>query len=214
MPYDKNNPVICVRQRSYNETDPSKNGWACNLHVGPKKQNNKTVDDENNTEKLQTTQTESLIGITFMYEPYTGVKDFQVGQYANECSMAECLRDLTIKYSEAQKIHIIVCEDDYEQIPSLEQIFSADEALKIYLKLEIHRVPNSARWLNLAEDEAIACVRKLLNYGVTTMEELTAHLYTWQHEKTYFESKINLRGFRRAFSKVYKPMGTVKSEEP
>ena len=222
MPYDKKQPVICIRQRSYNEKDLSQNGWVCNLHVEPKKQNKKNdPQDENNvdilqnSEDLQKIEEDSRLGIIFMYEHHTGKKNYKIVKYADECSMAECLRHLvTNQYSEAEKIHLIICEDDYEQIPTIEQIFSADEALSIYLKLELHRVPNSARWLNFAEDEAISIVRKLINYGVTTMEDLTTNLDTWRHNKTYINLKLTLQGFRRAFSKVYKPIETIKSEAP
>ena len=222
MPYNKKQPVLCIRLRSYNEKDLSQNGWACNLHVEPKKQNKKNdLQDENNAEILQNTEDlqkieeDSRLGIIFIYEPHTGKKNYKVVRYADECSIAECLRYLvTNQYPEAEKIHLIICEDDSMYIPSLEQIFSADEALNIYIKLEVHRVPNSARWLNFAEDEAISCVRKLLNYGVTTMEELTTNLDIWRHNKTYIKLNLTLQGFRRAFSKVYKPMRTVKSEAP
>ena len=215
MPYDEKNPVICIRQRSYNEKDLSHNGWACNFHAEHKKQNKKdAIQEQQNETESQNMINESHSVITFMYEPHTGKKHFKIGAETDEYSIAECLRDLVRLYSNAEKIHIIVCEDELIQIPSLEEIFSADESSNIYLKLAIHCVPNSACWLNMAEIEAISCVRKLLNYGVTTMEALTANLHTWQREKNKVELKINLKGFRRAFSKVYKPMGAFKSEEP
>ncbi len=71
---------------------------------------------------------------------------------------------------------MIVCDEDLEKPATLERVCTADEALKIDLKLEIHPVPDNGRWLNFAECEAVSVCRKCLKDGVSSVRQVTEHL--------------------------------------
>ena len=211
LTYNEREPVICIRLRSFDEANIDKNSWVCNFNTRTNSKQNiidieAQTDDKKIDESIEN-QEDSLLGFTLIYEPHTGHKDFKISKFSDDNNIPECLQDLVDnQYPEAEKIHLIICEDDSEKIPFLEQRFTPDQSLRIYLKYEIHVVPKNANWLNLAENEAIVVGRRCVNDRVTSVQELANHLNTWKKERTSIDLKLNLKAFRRAFSKVYKPI--------
>ena len=225
MPYDEKNPVICITKRAYDEKNLSNNGWIANLSAEPKKKKSGTTDnatdvsqttlcEEDSMSTLNQVEADSRLGFTLMYEPHTGAKYFRV-DYDNSATIAECIKELVDdKYPDASTIHLIMCEGDFEQIPILEEVFSFDEALRLSLKIEAHIVPNSGRWLNFAEDEAIVIGRRCLLDGVASSDQLVEHLVDWSKKRTYVKLNVDLQGFRKAFSNVYRPVKSTYSGDP
>lgn len=236
--YNEKYPVICIRKRAYDEQDLSKNTWAHTLKAEPKpKKEKKKENTQNKVSNTEVTGEESesqnstsqnadtadsvekaeekedtRLGITFMYEPHTGQKYFRISDYADDLSWAESLQDLVDnKYPEAEKITLIMCDDDQFKVASLLEKYSADEALRIDLKLDVHVTPKDALWLNFSEIEAIVECRKCLNDGVSSVEDLYKHLKAWTQIETKIGLHLNLKSFRDRFSKVYKPMGSASS---
>ena len=151
---------------------------------------------------------DARLGYTLMYEPHTGRKHFMINDYADNLSWPEFVHDIVNnKYKDAETISLVLCEEDAEKIDSLILLYPAEEALRISLKLDIHVVPSSARWLNFAENEAIVLGRRFVKDEVSSVEQLTEHLVSWKNERSHVEAKIDLNGFRRGFSRVYKPFG-------
>ena len=84
-------------------------------------------------------------------------------------------------------------------------VYPADEALRIDLKLEPHDVPNSARWLNFSEVEAISVCRQCLRDGVNSVDQITEHLTAWQSQRTIVNLNLTVESFRKTFAGVYRP---------
>ena len=149
---------------------------------------------------------DARLGITLMYQPHTGRRGFMVSDYTDDLSWGEFYKDLVDnRYPEAEKIHVVVAEEDHEKIASLFALYPPDEALRICLKVEIHSVPNQARWLNFAENEAITLFRKCVKDRVSSESELGDYLTSWRKQTAHVDLKINLDSFREIFADVYKP---------
>ena len=219
LPYDKENPVICLRMKHYDEKNLENNKWICNLRPDIKLKKNDTEFESTqmnngNEDSIQLHNQEKDTGLSFtlMFEPHTGKKYYRISDKNDDNNIPECLQDLVDnRYPEAKVIHLIVCEDDFEKIPFLEKRYTADEALRIYLKFEIHKVPNSAFWLNFAENESIVIGRRCISDGVNTAKELADQLVNWKKEKSCIKFNLDLKSFRRVFSNVYKPLDKYTS---
>ena len=231
QPYNEQYPVVCVRKRGYDVEDLSKNTWVGNLHAEPKPKRIKNTDDEPeatsqesqmdahckeqaeaasqapkaNNQMDEAEQPDSRLGLTFFYEPYTGQKSFLVSDMKDDLSWAESLKNLVDKmYPFAKTIKLIMNPEDEAKISALERMFTADEALRIRLKLDIHTVPQAAPWLNFAEVEAISVCRQCLKDGVTSPVKVGEYLASWQSQPTFVECGLTEESFREAFAGVYK----------
>ena len=204
-PYDQNCPVVCIRKRSLNIQNLSQNTWVGNLHAEPKpkKKSKKYIQGEG----------DRRLGITIVYEPYTGKKSFCVNDSNDDLSWAQSIYNLvTNMYPDVGCIRLVVCKDDIDKIATLEQMFTADKALNIFLKIEIHVVPDNALWLNFAEIELINICRQCLVDRVSSAEQVTQHLVEWKRKRTIVDFNLSLDRFRKSFSRVYKPFNQTLSE--
>ncbi len=214
-PYDEKFHVVCIRKRSFDIENPSANAWVGNLHnesrPGKKKKNAGASQSDGDTERNSEGQKEkdNRLGITFVYNPYTGEKRFRISDYADDLSWGESLLDLANNmYPEAEGIRVIVCGEDYEKIHTLARVCTAEEARRIYWKLEVHELPANGRWLNFAECEAISVCRECLKDGVSSVRQIAEHLVAWQKKTTFVDLNLTLGGFRKTFSSVYRQATT------
>ncbi len=210
-PYDEKFPVVCIRKRSFDIENPSANEWVGTLRnesrPGKKKKNAGDSQADGDTEDKSAGRKEDdrRLGITFVYNPYTGEKRFWINDWSDDLSWGETFRDLVDSmYPEAERIRVIVCGEDLEKIATLESVCTVDEALRIDLKIELHAVPANGRWLNFAESEAISVCRRCLKDGVSSIRQVTEHLFAWQKTLTFVDFRLTLGGFRKTFSSVYR----------
>ena len=208
--YDKNCPVICIQKRALDIQNLSENAWVGNLRAESKPKKQKLGEGnqkEDNVEapSKKTEEQDSRLGITLAYNPHTGQKWFHINDWADDLSWAVAMKDIVDKmYPDAEKIHIVLCKEAQEKIGALEHLFKADEALRIYLKLKIHIVPDSARWLNFAENEIITVARQCIKDQVSEVKQVTDHLVNWQKKRNFVKFNLSVSGFRQSFSSVYK----------
>ncbi len=219
--YDENVPVVCIRKRSFEIENPSANAWVGNLlnETGPgkKKKNADDSQSEGDAERKSEGQKEkdNRLGITFLYNPYTGEKRFRISDWSDDLSWGETLRDLANNmYPEAKRILVIICGEDLKKTASLVRVCTADEALRIHLKLEFHAVPANGRWLNFAECEAISVCRECLKDGVSSIRQVAEHLASWQTKPTFVDFNLTLGSFRKTFSNVYRyPISEISPDK-
>ena len=207
-PYDPNCPVICIQKRPLNIEDISQNTWVGNLHSEKsktKKQNN----DKGEVMLSDNTEQECVdtrLGISIAYEPLTGRKSFLLSDWTDDQSWAEIIRNnVTNLYKDAKRIRLVINKEDENMISTLQQLCTADDALDIYTKLDVHLVPEKGKWMNFAEVELITLCRKCVTEKVSSAEQVATILQDWQKEKTSIQTKLTIDKFRRIFSKVYMP---------
>ena len=167
---DANRPIICIEKRGLDLNNLEKNAWVGNLQADSKPKKKKKVEESTNDEPNEpVTPTEeekdSRLGITFIYNPFTGEKWFLLNDYSDDSSWAEALELVYKAYPNASEIQIVISKEAQDKIGALEQVFKPDRALQIYQKFKIHIAPKNGRWLNFAENEAITVCRQCLKYG-------------------------------------------------
>ena len=211
-PYDQKHPVVCICKRPLDLDNSSQNTWVANLHPEPKLKQEVTKESKEaqcidaNFESDAVKNKDSRLGITIMYEPHTGRKVFHLSDWSDDLSWAEAIHKLVDDiYPEAESICLIVCKDDINKLSTTEQLFTVDDALRFNLKLDVHSVPEKARWLNFAENELISVCRQCMLDKVSTVTQVRDHLIAWQNKKSFLNIKLTLNRFRRVFANVYKP---------
>ena len=207
-PYDPMHPVVCICKRPFDLENNSQNTWIANLRPEPKPKKDLNEKSQDVVEEIQPNNRieDTRLGITIMYEPHTGRKWFQLSDWSDDLSWAQSIHNLVENiYSEAKSIKLIICKDDANKIATTEQLFTADEALRLVLKLDIHTVPEKARWLNFAENEMITVCRQCMRDNVSSAAQVTNHFISWQKINSVVDFKLTLKKFRKAFSNVYKP---------
>ena len=202
-PYDEKYPVVCISKRPFDLENPSGNAWVGNLcsdHKSSKKRNETAQEREESVD--------NRLGILFVYAPHTGQKAFRLSDWTDDLVFGETLLDISNKmYPEAKCIHLVLDKEDVTKISTLYQVCSdADAALNTHIKFAPHAVPDSGRWLNFAENEAITVCRQCLVAGVSTVDQLAEHLSNWQRKRTFVDMKLNIDRFRSIFSGVYRPI--------
>ena len=217
--YDAKYPVVCIRKRPFDLENPSGNAWIGNLHNDVKPKQKKKIDEELHPDGVDGSVVQDVLaqevkdnrlGLTFVYNPYTGEKSFRINDWSDDTSWAETFQDLVARmYPKAERIQVVVCGEDTEKMATLERICTPEEALRIALKLETHAVPTNGRWLNFAENEAITVCRQCLKDGVSSVEKVAEHLASWQKKRTFVDFNLTLNRFREVFSMVYRPVDST-----
>ena len=209
-PYDKMCPVVCITKKPYDIETQSSNAWVGKLDIETKAgQMKKAANSEEQTEQgkeEKQDEEDNRLGLTFVYNPFTGDKIFHISDWSDDLSWGQTCRDLVHRmYPEAERIKVVVCREDVVKEAALERVCTVDEALRIDLKLEVHEAPVNGRWLNFAEEEAIGACRQCLKDGVSTIEQVAAHMISWQRRRSFVVHALTLESFRKAFSRVYRP---------
>ena len=89
-----------------------------------------------------------------MLAPQLGWRHVEVTDHRTSRDYAEILRELVdVHFPEAEKIRVVQDNLNTHKGASLYETFPAEEAHRIYKKLEFHYTPKHASWLNMAEIE-------------------------------------------------------------
>ena len=128
-------------------------------------------------------------------------KFFKLSDYDDKLSWCEMIKDLVDnKYPDAEKITLVMNKDDVVLISMLEVCFSAEDALRIYQKLDIHPITNRHGWLNISNIEAIEVLRKCLCKGIQNIQDIAEELLLWKNECNEITLNLDLLTFRSAFA--------------
>ena len=169
---------FCVCRRVHTIKKIKKNNtWLADLKLEALTKKRKRHSKNDDTEKcIDDKPEDKRLGVTFAIEPLTGRKFFKLSDYDDKLSWCEMIKDLVDnKYPDAEKITLVMNKDDVVLISMLEVCFSAEDALRIYQKLDIHPITNRHGWLNISNIEAIEVLRKCLCKGI---QNVSAHWCT------------------------------------
>ena len=120
------------------------------------------------------------------------------GRYINRVTenrkgpeFAKFINDLSRKYSEAEKIILIMDNLNTHKIKSLVDYYGEEKAEIIWSRFEIHYTPKHASWLNQAEIAIGMYSRQCLGDGrVGTIESLRKNTKAWNKSVNKKETKI------------------------
>ncbi len=108
----------------------------------------------------------------FMFlEPLAGWRHVKVTARRTKQDFAVCMNDLVdVHFPEAEVIWVVLDNLNTHTYAALYEAFDAAEARRIARKLAFHYTPAHASWLNMAEIEFSAIMRKL---GLRVSDEQT-----------------------------------------
>lgn len=125
-------------------------------------------------------------------EPLAGFRAVEVTERRTRIDWAHFIRQLVDgRYASAEQIVLVMDNLNPHSTASLYEAFSADEALRLAKKLEIHHPPKHGSWLNVAEIELSVYKRQCLPERIPTLEEMRALTYAWNENRNSRQTKVD-----------------------
>ena len=180
LPYNKDIPVVCMDEKSYQLLGEARESWA--MRPG----DNKKIDSEyirNGT-----------CSIFAFVEALAGRHHVSVREHRTAIDWAEEIRYLVDEmYPDVQKIILVMDNLNTHKPASLYKTFPPEEARRIIKKLEIHYTPKHGSWLDIAEIELNVMTRQCLSRRISSIDVLRSELAAWEGERNNGKSKVNLQ---------------------
>ena len=150
-----------------------------------------------------------------MYCPQTGWRHVKVTKQRTVRDYAECLKELVdVHFPEAEKIRIVQDNLNTHKGASLYKTYPAEEARRIYKKLEFHYTPNHASWLNMAEIEIHVLCKQCIDRRMGNTEILKYEIAAWEEERNQNQAMIHWRFTTEKARDRACPCAGRGSEEP
>jgi hypothetical protein len=104
---------------------------------------------------------------------------------------AACMRELTdIHFPEAERIRVVLDNLSTHSAGSLYRAFPPSEAHRVLRRLEFHRVPKHASWLNMVEIEIGVLRSQCLDRRIATQEQLVSETAAWERQRNASGARI------------------------
>ena len=178
LPYNKDIPVVCMDEKSYQLLGEARESWA--MRPG----DNKKIDSEyirNGT-----------CSIFAFVEALAGRHHVSVREHRTAIDWAEEIRYLDDEmYPDIQKIILVMDNLNTHKPASLYKAFPPEEARRIIKKLEIHYTLKHGSWLDIAEIELNVMTRQCLSRRISSIDVLRSELAAWEGERNNGKSKVN-----------------------
>jgi transposase len=105
---------------------------------------------------------------------------------------AACMRDLTdVYYPKAERIRVVLDNLSTHSVGALYHTFPADEARRVWRRLEFHYVPKHASWLNMVEIEIGVLAGQCLDRRIESYNRLVAETAAWEKQRNAARARIN-----------------------
>jgi DDE superfamily endonuclease len=169
-PYDPQHPVVCMDEASKQLLEETREPLgACPGRV-------KREDYEYSRQ--------GVANLFVAFEPLSGWRHIEVTGQRRRQDWAQFIRDLVDgQYAQAERIVLVMDNLNTHSPASLYEAFPAEEAWRIYQRLEIHYTPKHGSWLNMAEGELSILQRQCLDRRIATVESLRREISTWERER-------------------------------
>lgn len=125
-------------------------------------------------------------------EPKGGKRVTQVTNQRTKQDFAKFIKILVDKkYSNAQRIRIVLDNLNTHFEKSFYESFDKEEAKKILNKIEFHYTPTHASWLNVAEIEIGIMDTECTDRRIKNKKILTKEVKSWTNQRNRKRKKIN-----------------------
>lgn len=178
LPYDQKFPVVCMDESSkqligeVSSPIPAAPGYP-NL-----------MDDEY--------VRNGVVNIFMEVEPLAGRRCVKITERRTMQDWAEFIREMIDeRYSDAEKIILVMDNLNTHSIASLYAAFRPSEARRLAEKLEIHYTPKHGSWLNVAEIELSVYKRQCINGRIDCAEKIKTMTADWNENRNSRQTKIN-----------------------
>jgi transposase len=104
---------------------------------------------------------------------------------------AACMRELTdVHFPDAERVRVVLDNLSTHTAGSLYQAFPPCEAHRVLRRLEFHRVPKHASWLNMVEIEIGVLRSQCLDRRIATREQLVSETAAWERQRNASGARI------------------------
>ena len=125
-------------------------------------------------------------------EPLKGTRHVEVREKKTKRDWAYFIRDLAdIQYKDATKIILVMDNLNTHCASALYEVFSPEEAKRIWDRYRFIYTPKHGSWLNMAEIELNVLNAQCLNRRIDNIETVREEVGAWCEARNNRDAKIN-----------------------
>lgn len=180
QPYDEQFPVVCVDERPCQLTE--------------EKQPSQPPEPGQPKREDYQYERNGTCNLFVAFQPLQGWRHVEVTQRRTSEDFAHWLKQLVDEcFPQATRIRLVLDNLNIHTPAALYQTFAAEEAQRIYQKLELHYTPKHGSWLNMVEIELSVLARQCLNRRIPELDTMQQEIATWQQQRNQRQATVNWR---------------------
>lgn len=176
-PYSKNNPVLCM------DESPRQLIKETRIPIKMKPGSEGKFDYE--YERCGT------CNIFMVCEPLAGKRNVKITNRKTKKDWALFIKEISQKYTEPEKITLVMDNYCTHKPSSLYEVFTPEEAKKIWDRFEFIYTPKHGSWLNIAEIELSVLQRQCLSRRIESIDIVKSEVYKWQEYRNNKDAKVD-----------------------
>lgn len=178
QPYNKDFPLVCMDESSIQLIGEVSNP----IPAAPG--HPELVDDEY--------VRNGVASIFLEVEPLGGKRQVKITEHRTRIDWAHFIKEmLDDRYSEAEKVVLVMDNLNTHSIASLYTAFPPEEARRLAERLEIHFTPKHGSWLNIAEIELSVLKRQCLAGRIDCIEKMRSKVAAWNADRNNRQSRVD-----------------------
>lgn len=182
-PYQKNEPVVCVDEKSKQLLEQPRTPIAASP--------GKPIKEDYEYKRAGTRN------IFMAIEPKGGRRQAEVTARRTKRDFVQFISHLVKKvYTRAQKIHLVLDNLNTHFRSSFEEVLGLKQAAKLLERVEFHYTPKHASWLNMAEIEIGIMDRQCTGCRLPNEQILRSEVVAWANRRNQARSTIDWK-FKR-----------------
>lgn len=126
-------------------------------------------------------------------EPLTGKRMVKVTERKTKQDWAAFIEEIAEKYSEAERITLVMDNLNTHKAASLYETFAPEKAKALWDRFEFIYTPKHGSWLNMAEIELNVLIGQCLNRRIADIETVCSEVYAWVQQRNKQDATINWR---------------------
>ena len=124
-------------------------------------------------------------------EPLAGKRLVKITKKKTKIDWAHFLEDISIRYSDAKRITLVMDNLNTHTPGSLYETFQPSAAKRLWDRFDFIFTPKHGSWLNIAEIELNVLTGQCLNRRIDNIEEVRSEVAAWQFYRDNKKSKVN-----------------------
>ncbi len=188
MPYNPAIPVVCMDEKPYQLLGEAREPFP--MRPGDAK--------KTDCEYVRN----GTVSIFAFVEPLGGKHHVSVREHRTATDWAEEIKYMSdVMYPDAEKIILVMDNLNTHKAASLYKAYPAEEARRIYKRLEIHYTPKHGSWMDIAEIDLNVMTRQCLSRRIDDIEMLRMELSAWETERNDTAATVNWQ-FRTSDARI------------
>ena len=126
-------------------------------------------------------------------EPLAGKRMVKVTERRTKRDWAQFIKEIADQYPQAERITLVMDNLSTHKAGSLYEVFSPEEAKRLWDRFEFIFTPKHGSWLNVAEIELNVLNGQCLNRRIDKIETVKEEVEAWQEYRNGLMAKVNWR---------------------